>query len=85
MLQIGDFVGELVAGATRAVPLRIASLDHEILDHPMKHEPVVEVLSGDPVGFERALRKPDEIGDRHRRLLVLEGAVMTNNRNMGVK
>ena len=65
----------IVAGPARALPERIAALDHEAVDDAVKDDAVVErrllALAGRRVGpFLGALRQPDEIGDGLRRFLV---------------
>src|SRR5437867_13000869 len=41
-----EFVGEFVAGAARAGPLRAAGLNHEVGNHAMEFEAVIEALLG---------------------------------------
>src|SRR6266540_6030342 len=53
---------ERVAGSAGSVSSRIAALDHEVRDHAMEREPVVEALAGE-LG---------EVGDRLRRVCVVE-------------
>src|SRR6185437_11702326 len=66
VLQVGAaFVLEFVAGTAGARALRAAALDHEIGNHAMEIQAVVEP----------ALREVDEIGDRHRRLVVEQADV----------
>ena len=57
--------------ATCPVALGITSLDHEVGNHTVECESVVErfAVAG---GFYRALRQANEIGDGKRRFLVLE-------------
>src|SRR3546814_824562 len=59
---VPGLVLETVAGAAGAATLRTPTLDHEIVDHPVEVEAVVEAAPGQ-VG---------EIGDRQRRLLGLQ-------------
>lgn len=45
-----ELVGELVPGSARAVPQRVAALDHEALDDPVEDRAVVERIRGDRAG-----------------------------------
>ena len=70
-------VGDAVARVARAVPLRVAALDHEALDDAVERRPVVRrpVRPGVRVRVEPgalAGREADEVGDRVRRLVVVE-------------
>src|ERR1700681_2664378 len=56
-------VSEAVSGATPCGPFRTAALDHEVIDDPVKREPVVEPLAG----------KEDEVVDRLGRARGVEG------------
>ena len=63
-----EFVGELVAGASRAGAERITPLDHEAIDDAMEDDAVVELAGPRLAGlrvlpFFRPLGKPDEVGD----------------------
>ncbi len=46
-LVVVELVLELVAGAAGADALRAAALDHEVGDHAVEDEPVVEALAGE--------------------------------------
>src|ERR1700680_2800177 len=52
-----DLVLEGVPGAAGARPLRTAALDHEVLDHPVKGEPVIEPLRGELAEVLDGLRR----------------------------
>src|SRR3954471_20154611 len=71
------FVLEGEARAAGALAQRIASLDHEAVDHPVEDGAVVvrlaDALAGPRVRpFLRAFGEPDKILDRLRRFLVTE-------------
>src|SRR6185503_400076 len=72
-----ELVRELVARPAVALPQRVATLDHEALDHTVKDDAVVVRLlvflfglGMRPLG--RALGEADEVGDGLRRLGVVE-------------
>ena len=61
-LVLVELVLERVAGAAGSGALRAAALDHEVRDHPVEAEVVVEALGGELA----------EVLDRLRRILVVE-------------
>src|SRR5256884_7521898 len=70
-----EFIGKLVPWPTHAIALRAPALDHELRNHTMKNQSVVErpllFLPGFFAGeFLRPLGQPDKIGNRLRRLLL---------------
>jgi hypothetical protein len=72
-----EFVSKVVAGTARSLAERIAALDHEAIDHPMKDDAVIErgflALAGLRVApFLGPFRQADEVADRIRRLLIEE-------------
>src|SRR5919206_89106 len=46
-LGVGDLALEGVAGPAGPRSLRIAALDHEVLDHAVEDQPVVEAVAGE--------------------------------------
>src|SRR5205085_3219924 len=61
-----ELVGDRIAGTARALPERIAALDHEVRDHAVEHRPVVEpllrLLAGPGIGpLLLPLRQVDEV------------------------
>src|SRR5215831_13881158 len=70
-----EFVGKLVTGSTDATALRAAALDHELRNHAVKNQSVVErpllFLPGFFVSeFLCPFGQPDKIGHRLRRLFL---------------
>src|SRR5207244_9007620 len=70
-----ELVREVIAGPADALAERIAALDHESVDHPMKDRPVVVRLLYFLIRpwiapLLRPFSQPDEILDRSRRLLI---------------
>src|SRR5262249_44616261 len=64
-----ELIGELVPGATGAVPERVPALDHEVGDDPVEDGPVVELPGrGAPGPWVRPLPAPlrevDEVAHR---------------------
>src|SRR3954471_22444851 len=85
------FILEREARPTGPLAQRIASLNHEALDHPVKEGTVVvrlaDALAGPRVRpFLRAFGEPDKILDRLRRFLVTEanGKIPFARREIGV-
>ena len=56
-LVVVELVLELVAGAAGAVPARAAALDHEVGDHAVEDEPVVEAVAGELREVRDGLRR----------------------------
>jgi hypothetical protein len=56
------FVGKLIAGAASARAFRAAALDHEVVDHAVERQTVVEAV----------FRELFEISDRFRRFVVVQ-------------
>ncbi len=81
VLEVGmKLVGQPVAGVAGAVAQRTAALNHEVLDDPVKNQPV-KVRFAIGVGWERllilavkfrALGQADKVGDDEWHFLVLE-------------
>src|SRR6185436_652953 len=82
-----ELVGEVEAGAAGALPERVAPLDHETVDDPMKDDAVVErgfpALAALRVApFLAALDQSDEVGDGIGRLLVEEADLEVSLRGL---
>ena len=77
-VEVGaDLIVELIAGATGSLAERIASLNHEIFDDPVKDRSVVERRGGSDAGsgvlpLQLAGRETDKVLDRLRCMITKE-------------
>ena len=68
-----DFIGKGVARAAGAVAQRVAALNHEILDDPVKLQAVIEPCASwlaCAAQVQGAFGQADKVDDRQRRLLI---------------
>src|SRR5579884_2182949 len=61
VLALHRLVLELVAGAAPAAALRVAALDHEVIDDAMEGEPVVEAVAGEEYEVVDRLRRAGRV------------------------
>src|SRR5687767_11006 len=86
-----ELVREVIPGAADALAQRVAALNHESVDHPMKDDAVVVGLGDALVGawigpLLGAFGEADEVLDGLRRLRVVEpnGEISLGSRELGV-